>query len=83
MAVKRPILCIGPADGDAARIVLDAKAGYVSGFDNLEGLKSNILLLYQDYKEGVSFSGGIGLEKYSRKSITGELAQYLNRIVRS
>ena len=83
MAVKRPILCIGPADGDAARIVLDAKAGYVSGFDDLEGLKSNILLLYQDYKEGVSFSGGIGLEKYSRKSITGELSQYLNRIVKS
>ncbi|MBY0426312.1 MAG: glycosyl transferase, partial [Cytophagales bacterium] len=36
MAVKRPILCIGPEDGDAARIVLESKAGFVSGFNDLD-----------------------------------------------
>ena len=83
MAVKRPILCIGPLDGDAAKIVLEAKAGYVSGFDDLESLKSNIRLLYQDFKAGISFPGGVGVDQYSRKAITAKLAKLLNGIVKT
>ncbi len=29
LALHRPILCIGPENGDSARIILDCKAGYV------------------------------------------------------
>jgi len=81
MAVKRPILCVGPEDGDASRIVMESKAGFVSGFDDLEKLKFNIRALYADYKSDKLFEGAQDIEKYSRKSITGQLASFLNEIV--
>jgi glycosyltransferase involved in cell wall biosynthesis len=82
MAVKRPILCIGPEDGDAARIITESKAGYVSGFDDLPKLKQHLLALYKDYKSGVKFPGGINVERFSRKAVTGQLAGLLDNIVK-
>lgn len=82
LIVKRPVLCIGPEDGDAAKIILDSKAGLVSGFNDLEKLKSNILQLYNNYKLGVPFEGGIDILKYSRQAITKHLATLLDEITR-
>lgn len=82
LIVKRPILCVGPEDGDAAKIVIESGAGLVSGFDDLVKLKSNILYFYKNYKLGVPFKGGQDIYKYSRQSITKQLASILNSITK-
>ncbi|MFN0050041.1 MAG: hypothetical protein ACKVOU_13040, partial [Cytophagales bacterium] len=83
LAVKRPILCIGPEEGEAAKVVNEAGAGLVSGFRDIEKLKSNILAFYQNYKNGIVFEGGKNIAKYSRKQQTKELTELLNFIKKS
>lgn len=80
LAVKRPILCIAPIDGEAAKVVLDAGAGLVSDFGNAINLKANILYFYNNYKQKISFNGGKDFEKYSRKNQTKKLANLLDII---
>ncbi|TAG56200.1 MAG: glycosyl transferase family 1 [Cytophagales bacterium] len=80
LAVKRPILCIAPLDGEASKVVLDSGAGLVSDFGNFDNLKSNILHFYNNYKNKIAFEGGKDFEKYSRKNQTEQLANLLNEI---
>jgi len=80
LAVRRPILCIGPEEGEAAKVVKDAQAGLVSGFEDLEKLKANILAFYRNYQNKIPFAGGGNFTKYSRKTQTGELAGLLDKI---
>lgn len=78
LAAERPVLAIGPADGDAAEIINDTKAGLISGFGDNNRLKNNILALYHDYKKGKLQINTANVSKYSRKNLTGELAELLN-----
>ncbi len=82
LAVKRPILCIGPPDGEAAKVVLDSGAGLVSDFGDKTMLKSNIINFYNNYKNKITFEGGKDFEKYSRKSQTQQLAHLLDLITK-
>jgi hypothetical protein len=81
LAVMRPILCIGPEQGEAAKVVKEAEAGLVSGFGDLGKLKANIMSLYSPYKNNIPFTGGGNFTKYSRKTQTGELAALLDKMI--
>ena len=78
MATGRPILAIGPEAGDSAKIIRGSGAGAVCGFEDREEMKKAIRDLYVRYEEGNLEGGGIGIEVYSRKSITGNMAKILN-----
>ncbi len=80
LAAGRPILAIGPADGDLAQILEDSGAGAISGYHDLEGLKVIIRQMYEKYLNNELTVNPKGIEKYSRKSLTAELAQILNNI---
>ena len=81
LQAKRPILAIGPEDGDAAMILKNTKAGTIVGFKNKTALKATILNLYKDYKEGVLFVKSIDIEQYHRKNITSQLAEVIKKLV--
>ena len=51
LQAKRPILAIGPEDGDAAEILKNTNSGSIFGFENKQKLKQHILELYKDYKK--------------------------------
>ena len=78
---KRPILAIGPEDGDAAMILKNTNAGTIVGFKNKTALKATILNLYKDYKEGVLFVKSVNIEQYHRKNITSQLAEVIKKVV--
>lgn len=78
LSAKRPILCIGPHDGDAARILDETNAGRISGFDDAEALKKNVLEYYGAYKQANLASGSSNIEQYSRRELTRRLAEVLN-----
>jgi glycosyltransferase involved in cell wall biosynthesis len=81
MASGRPILCIGPEDGDAARILNETHAGGTVGFANKEKIKEAIIGYYQRYLEhDLPSNASAEMEQYSRKALTGEYAKLLNHL---
>ena len=76
MASNRPILVIGPEDGDIAKIISDTKSGVVCGYDNESKLKEIILDLFNDK---LIFKPNF--EKYSRKKLTKNLSIILDNYI--
>ncbi|NBQ47161.1 MAG: glycosyl transferase family 1, partial [Sphingobacteriia bacterium] len=74
LAAQRPVLAIGPVDGDLAAILNETHCGCMSGFDDLEGLKDNLLRLYRD--KG-TFSESTAIKAYSRRVLTQKLCSLL------
>lgn len=82
MASGRPILCIGPEDGDSARILNETQTGVTVDFNDKEKMEATILEFFNKSKENQSVTVDISkVEKYSRKNLTKEYAQLLNQII--
>lgn len=81
MASGRPILCIGPEDGDTAQLLKETQAGVTVGFDNKDKMKEVIKGLYQQYLEnGLPSNKSKEIEKYSRRALAGEYGRLLDKI---
>ena len=80
LAAERPVLCIGPKGGDADKILNETKGGLISGYEDSAALEANIMYFYNKYKQGNLPCESVNIEKYSRKMLTGEVANVLNRI---
>ena len=78
MVSGRPIIAIGPQNSDFAEIITNTNTGVFFDYSDKMKLKSVILDFYNQFLEGKLQSNGVGLQKYSRKSLTKELAQLLN-----
>jgi glycosyltransferase involved in cell wall biosynthesis len=78
LSSRRPILAIGPVDGDAAFILKEAGAGEIYDYDDVPGIKLQLIRLFDLYsKQQLSLSQG-HIEKFTRKNLTRELAKLLN-----
>lgn len=77
LAAKRPVLCIGPTDGDAAEIIKETKCGVISDFSDFETLKENIIKYYSNFCENNLNIENEGIEKFSRRNITKNLVKIL------
>lgn len=81
LASGRPIVAIAPPDGDMAVILGESGAGWVSHFDDKEGLKGNIDVLFDQFLSGTLQSSSKNIEKYTRKGLTKELVEVMNQLV--
>ena len=81
LASGRPILAIGPTDGDLARILEETGAGYISEYDDMESIKKIVLELYEKYLQNNLDNNLKEIGKYSRKNLTAELAAILNKMI--
>jgi hypothetical protein len=79
MVSGRPIIAIGPNDSDFADIISETNTGVFFNYSEKEKLKNQILNYYNQYLEGKLQSNGVGLQKYSRKSLSKELVEVLNK----
>lgn len=77
MVSNRPIVAIGPEGSDFAEIITDTNTGVFLKYSEKMKLKSVILDFYNQFLEGKLQSNGVGLQKYSRKSLTKELAHLI------
>ena len=75
MVSERPIVAIGPEGSDFAEIITATNTGVFFTYDEKEKLKSLLLKYYQDYKANNLKVHAVGLQKYSRKSLTEQLAK--------
>ena len=76
MASKRPILVIGPEDGDLATIINQTQSGYVCGFNNEIKLEESVLKLFNN-KNDINSNSKI----YSRENLTKKLSSILDKVV--
>jgi len=80
LAAKRPILGVGPTDGDAAEVLQDTGGGVMVDFDDDIATKKYLLGFYSQYKSNsLSVQSG-SVARYSRRSLTGQLASILNSL---
>ena len=80
LASGRPILAIGPKSGDAAQILQDSGAGEIVDYDENMRIVEVIRALYEKYLQNDLKNNPKGIEKYSRKNLTADLAAILNKI---
>jgi len=74
---NRPILAIGPKGSDVENIIKETNTGSYFNYHNHDEIKRVLLNLYKAYKEGSLKSHAIGLQKYSRKSLTESLSKLI------
>ena len=80
MAANRPILALGPADGDLQTILNDSNAGTVIDYDDLDKIKSVLIDLYTKFKNRKLAIVSQGVEKYHRRNLTKHLATIIKQV---
>jgi len=68
LASRKPILAIGPVDGEVSMVLKETSSGKVFDYDDVDGIYNFILEKYLDYKMGKSLlNNNVNINKYSRK----------------
>lgn len=82
LASGRPVLAVGPEDGDVAKIIGETDSGIVVDFDDKEKMKSVIMDFYQKYKDNQLVTKRSELvERFSRRNLAKEYVQLLNQTI--
>ncbi len=79
MVSERPIIAIGPEDSDFAEIITTTNTGVFFTYDEKEKLKALLLKYYQEYQNQNLKVHAVGLQQYSRKSLTEKLSKLVTR----
>ena len=79
MVSERPIIAIGPNGSDFAEIITTTNTGVFFTYDEKEKLKALLLNYYELYKNNTLKVHAVGLQQYSRKSLTEKLAKLIIR----
>lgn len=77
MVSERPIVAIGPKDSDFAEIITSTNTGTFFTYNEKERLKKTILINFELYLEKKLQVYPVGLQQYSRKSLTEKLAKLI------
>ncbi len=80
LASRRPILGIGQEDGAMARVLADTGAGVTAGWDNLDAIRAFIDKAWEQFKAGGVPAVKGDIDRFSRRSLTRELAALLERV---
>ncbi len=81
MNAGRPILAIGPTDGEVGHVLKETLTGHIVEYQNKEAIKKQILDFYVQYREGTLKVTPTNIEKYSRKNLTAEMTDLFNEIL--
>ncbi len=77
---QRPVIGIGPVDGDLADILNETQAGQMIDFEDVKGLKELIKSHYRLFKSGKLKSKARNIDRYHRKHLSKELAEILKSL---
>lgn len=80
MAVKRPILAIGPTNGDSAKILQIANNGIICNFEDFMKIKETILFLFNNYKLGKDIVVSDNYKRFSRNELTKQMVGYMEEL---
>lgn len=80
MVSNRPILAIGPEGADMAEIVKTTNTGVFALYTEKQKIKDTLIQYFAEYQKGTLKSHAIGLQHYSRKNLTEQLASLLKSV---
>ena len=80
MAANRPILALGPINGDLQSILTNSNAGTIIDYDDYVKIKSVLFELYTKFKTQKLAIRSKGIEKYHRRNLTKQLAAIIKQI---
>jgi len=80
MVSGRPILAMGPQGSDFASIIQSTNTGVFFNYQEKTALKAKILNWFHDYQSGQLKTNPVGLEQYSRKYLTQQLAHEITQL---
>ena len=83
MKARRPILAICPEDGSLAKIINETQTGKAFDYQEETRLEQYIVEAYAKYKNGNLSIDPQGIEKYSRRNLTKDLVQILEKLKNS
>lgn len=78
---KRPILAIGPVNGDLGTILKENNAGEIVDFNDEQGLRRVLKKMHQQFIENKLDIDSTGIEKYSRRNLTMKLVSEIEKII--
>ncbi len=82
LALYRPILCIGPENGDAATIINQSGSGVVVDFNNKEKLHSILQKYFDSFmKKGKLITETKNIEQYSRQMLAKKVVGLFNELL--
>ena len=82
LAARRPVLAIGPVDGDIAAILKETGAGSIIDFYDKNGLMNELENLFAKFEQGSLNLSSVNYLKYSRRELTGRLTEIFNDLLK-
>jgi len=79
MVSNTPILALGPKGSDVEQLIKTTNTGSYFNYEDKDQLKKQILLYFDAYKTSGLKTQPIGLQKYSRKELTKQLALLIEK----
>lgn len=79
LAAQRPIIALGPKESDIEGIINETNAGKFFSYWDEDVLKAEILQVYKDFKNGDLRIVSEGIEKYSRRELTRQMALLIEK----
>ena len=83
LQANRPVLAIGPTDGDLAEIIGKTNSGTIVDFKDIKTLRSTLIECYNEYKNHNLAVKSKNIEQYHRKNLTEKLADIINNVTLS
>jgi len=80
LAAQRPIVALGPEGSDIANILSETKAGAFFGYGEGDSLEHFLKEQYVAFKAGQLLVSSEGIEKYSRRELTREMAKVVKNL---
>jgi len=80
MISETPIVAIGPEDSDVETIIRHTNTGAYFNYSDKARLKQHITTCFEDFLNGSLRVNAIGLEPYSRRSLTKQLAEVVEMV---
>ena len=77
LAAKRPIIALGPKESDIEGILNKTKTGKFFNYWDDNKLKTEILDLYEQFNRGNLEIASQGIEKFSRRELTRQMASLI------
>jgi hypothetical protein len=81
LAAKRPIICLGPINGDAAELIRNANAGLNADYNDEAGIRSIIGRYFELFMEDKLVCDSRNIDQFSRRNLTRRMAEVLDKLI--
>lgn len=81
LAIKRPILAIGPANADFNQIIKETNSGIVHTFDDVSGIKKTLSGYFDLFEKNKLVVRSDSYEKFSRKNLARQFIELASQSI--